>query len=113
MPHFVIEYYAEDSTALNKPAILKAALDCGTESGIMQREDIKVRLLPAEAILFGDGRDSFIHVTISLLAGRTDAAKLALTRDLTERLRLLCPKIRAISADVRDMNPEAYKKNLD
>lgn len=35
----------------------------------MQRADIKVRLLPSEAILLGDGRRSFMHVTISLLAG--------------------------------------------
>ncbi len=111
MPHFVIEYFTENPAAFDRQAVLQTALACGAESGIMQREDIKVRLLPAEAILFGDGRRSFIHVTISLLAGRKDAAKLALATELTGRLRALCPQIEAISADVRDMTPAANKKS--
>jgi len=112
MPHFVVEYFTETPDTLDKPALMAAVLEVAATSGIMQREDLKVRLLPSEAILFGDGRRSFIHVTVSLLAGRTMEAKLALSTALTGELRRVCPDIQAISADIRDMAPECYKKNL-
>ncbi|CUH63628.1 5-carboxymethyl-2-hydroxymuconate isomerase [Thalassovita gelatinovora] len=110
MPHVVIEYYVADG--FERAAVLEAALETASQSGVMQREDIKVRLLPSEAILFGDGRQSFIHLTISLLAGRSSEAKLALAQAMTARLRTLCPGIDAISADIRDMDPTCYKKSL-
>ncbi|MEQ3749913.1 MAG: hypothetical protein ABNH26_11110 [Celeribacter sp.] len=110
MPHIVIEYFTKDP--LDKQAVLQTALDTATASGVMERANIKVRLLPAEAILLGDGRLSFMHVTISLLAGRSDDAKLALAQAMTAALRDLCPQVSAISADIRDMNPYCYKKSL-
>ncbi|SEQ60396.1 5-carboxymethyl-2-hydroxymuconate Delta-isomerase [Thalassovita taeanensis] len=112
MPHFVIEYFAPEAELIDKQALLSTTLDIAASSGIMQREDIKVRLLPSEAILFGDGRRSFIHVTISLLAGRKPDDKLSLTTTLTRALRAICPKIEAISADIRNMDPDCYKKTL-
>lgn len=110
MPHVVIEYFSPEG--LDRDAVLRVALDTAAASGIMQRTDIKVRLLPSEAILFGDGRRSFLHLTISMLAGRTTAAKLALSEAMTDALRAACPDIDAISADIRDMDPECYKKSL-
>lgn len=85
MPHVVIEYFSDEP--LDKAALLRTALDTAADSGVMQRADIKVRLLPSEAILLGDGRRSFMHVTISLLAGRTPEAKLALAQAMTGALR--------------------------
>lgn len=110
MPHVVIEYFAPDG--LERAVVLETALETAAHSDIMQREDIKVRLAPSEAILFGDGRESFIHVTLSLLAGRTDAAKLKVAETLTENLRKVCPDIDAISVDIQDLNPACYKKSL-
>ncbi|QPM92458.1 5-carboxymethyl-2-hydroxymuconate Delta-isomerase [Pseudooceanicola algae] len=110
MPHIVIEYFTE--TPLDRQALLQTALDTAADSGVMNRDDIKVRLLPAEAILLGDGRKSFMHVTISMLTGRTDAAKLGLAQAMTGALRVLCPQVGGISTDIRDMNPECYKKSL-
>lgn len=110
MPHIVIEYFIEGP--LDKQALLQTAFDTAAGSGVMNPGDIKARLLPAEAILLGDGRTSFIHVTISMLSGRTDAAKLALAHAMTGALRALCPQVGGISTDIRDMNPECYKKSL-
>ena len=60
----------------------------------------------------GDGRRSFIHVTISLLAGRSDETKLALAEMLVGAYREAFPGIEAISVEVQDMNPACYKKSL-
>ena len=110
MPHLVVEYFAPDG--LDRTAVLSGLLEAAVATGIMQRQDVKVRLLPSEAILMGDGRASFIHVTASLLAGRTPEAKLQLSVALTDTLRRICPGIGAISADIRDMDPACYKKSL-
>lgn len=110
MPHIVIEYYAE--TDMDRRQVLETALETAAASGVMNRADIKVRLSRSEAILLGDGRSSFMHVTISMLAGRSDEAKLELARAMTEALRATCPCLGAISTDIRDMNPETYKKSL-
>ncbi len=110
MPHLVIEYFAEDG--IDRRAVLQAAVACAAASGVMQRGDIKARLLPAEAVLLGDGGQSFIHVTIALLAGRSPEVKLALAEAMTRDLRATCPEIHAISVDIRDMDPGCYKKSL-
>lgn len=110
MPHIVIEYYTE--TDMDRQLVLRTALETAAESGVMNRADIKVRLMRAEKILLGDGRDSFMHVTISMLEGRTDEAKLGLSKAMIAALRGICPCLGAISVDVRDMNPTCYKKSL-
>lgn len=110
MPHLVVEYFAPEG--LDGPAVLSDLLDTAVATGIMQRADVKARLLPSEVILLGDGRSSFIHVTVSMLAGRTPEAKLGLSVALTGKLREVCPDIEAISADIRDMDPDCYKKSL-
>ncbi|WOI57871.1 hypothetical protein [Palleronia sp. LCG004] len=108
MPHLVIEHFPEiDGTTL-----CRVALDVAARSGIMRREDIKVRTQCAGTVLLGDGRSSFLHVTVSLLAGREDAAKLALSDALVCALRDAFPDIEAISADIRDMDPYCYRKSL-
>lgn len=110
MPHIVIEYFSE--SPLDKQALLQTALEAAAGSGVMNRSDIKVRLLPSEAILLGDGRNSFIHTTISMLSGRTDAVKLELADAMTGALRAQCPQVGGISTDIRDMNRACYKKSL-
>lgn len=110
MPHLVIEYFCDEP--FDRAPLLEAVLEVAAQSGAMQREDIKVRLVPVEAILFGDGRRSFLHATLSMLAGRTDEVKLALAEALTQKMRAVCPTIDAISVDMRDMNPACYKKSL-
>ncbi len=112
MPHFVIEY----GGALNGPGEVETAmetvLECGAASGIIRREDMKVRAVPYESFLFGDGRTGFVHLTISLLAGRTDEQKEALAIALRDALGGEFPDVPSISIDIRDMNPVCYKKRL-
>lgn len=112
MPHVVIEHFTETPADFDGPHAMRLAFDTCAACGFIAPEDLKVRTTHPEAILFGDGRRSFIHVTVLLLAGRTDAMKLSLARALVATLREAFPNIAAISTDIRDMNPECYKKSL-
>ncbi len=112
MPHFVIEYTNCLDGAEEAQSAMELALEGGSTCGFMNREDIKVRLVPCQNILFGDGRTSFIHVTVSLLAGRTDQQKESLAISLRKALVDRFGHVQSISIDIRDMNPVSYKKYL-
>lgn len=113
MPHFVMEYTPAEGVALDVQKMMSIALEAGSASGFIERDNIKVRAMQPEAILLGDDRTSFIHVTLYLLEGRSTAQKLVLAQTLTGQLRAAFPEIGSISMDTRDMNPGCYKKNLD
>ena len=112
MPHVVIEY-AE--AHLDDPAItalMQAAYEVCATSGVMKPEDVKVRALPLRHLLLQGGAESFVHITLSLLAGRTPEQKEGLAIALRRRLVNDFPHIDALSIDIRDMDPVAYKKRL-
>ncbi|MBP0438704.1 5-carboxymethyl-2-hydroxymuconate Delta-isomerase [Tianweitania sediminis] len=112
MPHVVIEHFEAFASGASRNDAMQLALTVCEASAIMAVEDIKVRCLPAEAILFGDGRRSFLHVTVSMLTGRSDEQKDALAQALREAFRTQCPDVESISIDIRDMNPACYRKSL-
>jgi 5-carboxymethyl-2-hydroxymuconate isomerase len=112
MPHLVIDYFAAPDTGFNPTKAMESVYAIAAGSGVMDPDDIKVRLRPNAAILFGDGRQSFVHIEVSLLAGRSPADRYALSDRLVLGLRMAFPDIAAISADIREMEPESYRKNL-
>jgi 5-carboxymethyl-2-hydroxymuconate isomerase len=112
MPHFVIEYSRGLEKTVDLDAVMTAAHEAGAESGIMNPDDIKVRAIAYDVFRFAGNIESFIHVTVSLLEGRSDRQKEHLSVLLRERLARCCPEIDSISIDVRNMNATAYKKRL-
>ncbi|QDC10036.1 5-carboxymethyl-2-hydroxymuconate isomerase [Oceanicola sp. D3] len=112
MPHFVIEH----GNALNSPATRQAALqlvgEVGAGCGFIAREDIKLRIYEAVEFLHLDGTGSFLHLTVSMLAGREPEQKIALAIALRDALAERFPEVESISIDLRDMDPTPYKKRL-
>lgn len=112
MPHFVIEYARKLQTTLDIDAVMEATFEAGATSGIMNPADIKVRALGYDHARFEGGIDTFLHVTVSMLEGRSDAQKEGLALRLRELLVARFPQVESISIDIRDMNTVAYKKRL-
>ncbi|MFK5998085.1 MAG: hypothetical protein QM492_08245 [Rhodobacterales bacterium] len=112
MPHFIVEHADALQNDSDCNDALKIVLDCGASMDFIKRDDIKTRLVPYSHILAGDGRTSFIHITVFLLAGRPDALKETLSIALRDVLDLRFPRVQSISIDIRDMNPVCYKKRL-
>ncbi|HWU64170.1 MAG TPA: 5-carboxymethyl-2-hydroxymuconate Delta-isomerase [Ensifer sp.] len=112
MPHFVIEYSRPLETALHLEEVMDVVFAIGAASGIMNATDIKVRAIPYDHMRSGAGFDSFLHVTVTLLAGRTDEQKAQLSILLREALVGRFAEVGSISIDVRDMNVIAYKKRV-
>jgi 5-carboxymethyl-2-hydroxymuconate isomerase len=112
MPHFVIEYSRPLEARIDIGVLMQVAYEAGAASGIMQPADIKVRAVPYEHFRLEGGIETFIHVTVSLLAGRTNEQKEDLAIRLRSALGEHFPAAESISIDIRDMNPIAYKKRL-
>ncbi len=112
MPHFVIEYSRDVETRHDMNKIMQLAHDAGAESGVMDPVDIKVRAYPCDHYRLLNEKDNFVHVTVYLLVGRSDAQKEKVALALREKLQGLLVDITSISVDIRDMNAVAYKKRL-
>jgi 5-carboxymethyl-2-hydroxymuconate isomerase len=112
MPHLVVEY---SEGALDKAGVgtlLQALHHAAAGTGVMQAADIKLRARAHDDYLVAGIRDSFVHVTVSMLAGRSPEQKLALSLALREAMVAHCPAVTSLSVDIRDMDPDAYKKRL-
>ncbi|WP_164870799.1 5-carboxymethyl-2-hydroxymuconate Delta-isomerase [Mesobaculum littorinae] len=112
MPHIVIEHFAALDGVAQGQDLMRAALDAGVGTGLMARDNVKVRLVPVEAALLGDGRESFMHVTVKLLVGRTAAQKAQIAEAVRDAIDTVCPRVAALSVDIRDMDPDSYRKRL-
>lgn len=112
MPHFVIEYSRDVETRYDMGDVMDLAFESGVSTGVMQAKDIKVRARPYDHYRMPDKGDSFLHVTVFLLAGRTDAQKEKVSLTLCEDLSALLTTVSSVSVDIRDMNTTAYKKRL-
>ena len=112
MPHLVIEY-SEGSLKEDQVAELMERLFVAAgQTGVMQPPDIKVRAQGYRHFLIAGKRDSFVHLSVYMLAGRTPEQKVMLSTELRRTMVELCPDVTSLSVDIRDMDPDAYKKRL-
>ncbi|MFK4753067.1 5-carboxymethyl-2-hydroxymuconate Delta-isomerase [Oceanobacter antarcticus] len=112
MPHLVIEYARkiEHQTALQP--LLQQLFEAACKGGIIQPQDLKLRALPYDQFLLRTPDETFLHITLSLLEGRTDTQKEQLAISLRQVLTEQLPNVTSLSIDIRDMNAIAYKKRL-
>jgi 5-carboxymethyl-2-hydroxymuconate isomerase len=112
MPHFVIEYSKPLEAQVDMTAIMELAYDAGSASGVMNPEDIKVRCRPYDHYRLRTPDETFLHLSVFLLEGRTDEQKEKLAIIAREKLAEALPMVTSISIDIFDSNPVAYKKRL-
>jgi len=92
--------------------VMRAIHEAAAATGVVKAEDLKIRALPFTDHLVAGREQSFFHVSFYLLAGRTPEQKETLSIGLRAALADVLPKVQSISIDIRDMDPQAYKKRL-
>ena len=112
MPHFVLEYSKEVEQSADMAVVMKTVQDVAADCDFMNLDDVKIRAKAYEHYLMPQAGQSFLHVTVYLLTGRSDALKEQLAIDLRSRLVTHLAAVTSVSIDVRDMNPTAYKKRV-
>lgn len=112
MPHFIIEHGRALQGDKDTDDAMQLAFNCGKDCGFIGPADIKVRLRPYTDFFAGDGRRSFIHITVRLLSGRTVAQKESLAIALRDAFDARFPDVQSISIEICDMDRGSYKKRL-
>lgn len=113
MPHFIIEYSRPLENTLDLKEVMQIAFESGVQSGVMQADNIKVRAIPYDYFRLEGGLDTFLHVSVFLLAGRTAEQKEHVSTLLRKNIGDAFPAIGSLSIDIRDMDPVAYKKRVN
>jgi 5-carboxymethyl-2-hydroxymuconate isomerase len=111
MPHIVC-HYASDQKMPPIRDVLSMLHRVAAATGVVKAEDLKSRAQAFDDYLIAGERKSFLHVAFYLLAGRTPAQKERLGTDLRQAMAEMMPEVHSISIDIRDMDPDAYKKRL-
>ena len=93
-------------------SILFALHSAAAETGVVAAADLKIRAQAFDDYLVAGEQHSFFHVALYLLAGRSPQQKEKLSVALRGALVALLPDTHSLSVDIRDMDPDAYKKRL-
>ena len=111
MPHVVIEYSANVEQFAEAVPI---AHDVMIQSGLFTTEDIKTRSYAAENFLVGKkgNQGRFVHVTISILEGRTTKQKQALSEAMRDALCVPLKEVDQLSIDIHELIKDTYRKHV-
>jgi len=93
-------------------SILSELHRAAASTGIVKAEDLKIRAQAFDDYLVAGEERSFFHVALYMLAGRTSHQKQSLSIEIRRVLSGLLEDTYSLSVDIRDMDPEAYKKRL-
>lgn len=110
MPHCIIEH----SSTLDSHRLMGAAQERLLASGLFGAEgrDIKVRALAYERFTLGSGLSDFVHVTIKMLSGRSEAQKKDLASEVMLGLLGLALEDVEFTVEIQDTDRGSYQKVL-
>jgi|TARA_B110001469_G_scaffold18913_1_gene19432 5-carboxymethyl-2-hydroxymuconate isomerase len=108
MPHFILDC-SENILKIKEPKmVLQEVFETAFETGLFERNDIKVRLNPYKYSLVQSGEADFIHVFGNIMEGRTDNQKAKLSRMIVSKLKLMFQEVPVISINIRDFEKTSY-----
>jgi 5-carboxymethyl-2-hydroxymuconate isomerase len=112
MPHCIIDYSPEVAGQIDIDALIEAVHQGAMESDLFPEYDIKTRALAYPHHCTGQTRDSFVHVALHLLSGRSDPQKALLSECVLGRIEPLLPRVVSVSVEILDIHRESYRKRV-
>ncbi len=115
MPQITVDYSAPLAEGFDRRGFALALHDAVVEIAAAKYEACKTQFRPGEETTVGRDADghAIVHVTLGLLAGRTDETKARLTEVVLELVRTHVKPADGTalhaSAEVRDLDP-SYRK---
>jgi 5-carboxymethyl-2-hydroxymuconate isomerase len=117
MPQITVDYSRTIAPAFDRDAFARALHEATVEIAAAKPEACKTQFRPGEFTAYGyedpaEQRHGIVHVTLGLLAGRTEETKAKLTEAVLELLRKHIVDegiVLHASAEVRDLDP-SYRK---
>ncbi|MFJ6072822.1 5-carboxymethyl-2-hydroxymuconate Delta-isomerase [Streptomyces sp. NPDC093065] len=115
MPQITVDYSGRLAGGFDRPAFARALHEAVVEIAAARPPACKTQFRRAEDTVVGPDTEghAVVHVTLGLLAGRTDETKVRLTEAVLELLRQYAKPDDGLalhaSAEVRDLDP-SYRK---
>ncbi|SPF01047.1 5-carboxymethyl-2-hydroxymuconate Delta-isomerase [Streptomyces sp. MA5143a] len=115
MPQITVDYSAVLSDGFDRPAFAKALHEEVVRTAVAKPEACKTQFRRTEDTTVGPDTEGHgvVHVTLGLLAGRTDETKATLTENVLGLLREHVKVAEGLafhaSAEVRDLDPSYAK----
>ncbi len=112
MPHLVMEYSVPVSERVNLDLLLEALHQYLVKSGEFSPAQIKSRAYACNQWLIGEqnDKDNFIHLTLSLLEGRSLETKKQLSQSLLAILNQHASVLSSLTVEVREIEKGCYAR---
>ena len=112
MPHCVIDYSADVADQVDIEALMAAVHQGAMDSGLFPEYDIKTRATAFAQHRTGQTRDSFVHVAVHLLDGRSDEQKAYLSESVLARIEPMLPAVVSVGVETCDIHRASYRKRV-
>ena len=110
MPHCIIEYSKDLESSVKPLTLINAVHNGAVASKLFDESHIKTRTRSYEHYKTGVSDKAFIHVTASILSGRTVEQKTALSTKILTELQGLSLSSMVITVQICDIESETYAK---
>ncbi|MCF6441875.1 5-carboxymethyl-2-hydroxymuconate Delta-isomerase [Pseudoalteromonas luteoviolacea] len=108
MPHFVMDCSESVLKTHGEELILEQVFLVASATNLFDDNDIKVRINPFKKYSVGNKREEFIHVFASIMQGRTEEQKAALSQAVVSKLVEMFPEVPNIAMNVDDFEKATY-----
>lgn len=112
MPHCVIDFSPNLMGDELAQKLTQACHGAMLQSGLFDPVSVKTRAHRADAALTGQGYDSFIHVDIAIMPGRSSEQKLALMQAVADAIAAADVVASSLTMEVRELVQAHYMKKL-
>jgi 5-carboxymethyl-2-hydroxymuconate isomerase len=112
MPHVIIEYSEDVAGQIAIADLVDAAHEAAFSSELFPEYDIKTRAVAYHFHRTGQTRDSFVHVAVHLLDGRSDAQKSLLSETILARIEPMLPAVASVGVEIIDIHRASYRKRV-
>ncbi len=112
MPHVIIEHSEDVAGQIAIDDLIGAVHDATMSSGLFPEYDIKTRAIAYQHHRTGQTRDSFVHVALHLLDGRSDEQKCELSETILAVIEPLLSKIVSVGIEIIDIHRASYRKRV-
>jgi 5-carboxymethyl-2-hydroxymuconate isomerase len=112
MPHCIIDYSQDVAAQADIDGLIEAVHLGAMDSGLFPEYDIKTRAIEFARHRTGQTRDSFVHVAVHLLDGRSDEQKTALSEAVLARIEPLLPEVVSVGVEICDIHRASYRKRV-
>lgn len=110
MPHLLLEYSKNLTTHVYDTELLKQLHKTVETSGIFDNSSLKSRSYGYDEVYITGNNESFLHITLTMLSGRTIETRKALSESIFKITKALVPYTDKISVEIREMDTETYQK---